>query len=90
MIKTMSNEFVIDLDDQNKFIYVKNMFWVKPKSIDFWKIEEQSRFVNSGRNGILNSFSGSSVFKRTLSSFGLLSSFVETKSNFVLRRPNSF
>ena len=58
MIKPMSNEFVIDLDDQTMFKYVKSMFWVKPKSIDLWKIEGRSRFVNSGRNWISNSFSG--------------------------------
>ena len=45
----MSNEFIIDHYDQKRFIYVKNMFWVKPKSIDLWKNEEQSLFMNSGR-----------------------------------------
>ena len=49
-IQTTSNEFVIDHYDQNMFIYVKNVFWVKPKSIDFWKNRRTSRFMNSGRN----------------------------------------
>ena len=46
----MSNEFVIDLYDQNMFIYVKIMFWVKPKSIDVWKNRRTSRFMISGRS----------------------------------------